>query len=91
MPTYAREIAMQPGDEARLAVRPAHREYVRELFEQGAIRMSGPFPDDSGALLVYRAASEAAARELIARDPYTVEGVVQEVSLREWTVVFPAD
>ncbi len=40
-------------------------------------------------MLVYQADDEAAARELIAADPYTREGVVDEVSLREWVVVVP--
>ena len=91
MPTFIREFSMQPDDERRLAVRPAHREYVRELFERGEIRMSGPLATDTGAVIVYRADDEAAARALIAADPYVAAGVVEEVSLREWTVVIPAD
>lgn len=89
MATFIREIAMEPGDARRLEVRPAHREYVHELFERGAIRMSGPLADETGAVLVYEAPDEAAARELVAGDPYVLEGVVREVSLREWNVVVP--
>ena len=91
MPTFVREIAMQPGDEARLAVRPEHREYVKALFEAGSIRMSGPLADDSGAVLVYRASDLAAAQVLVDADPYVRERVVREVSLREWNVVVPAE
>lgn len=90
MPTFVREIAMEPGDEQRLAVRPEHREYVHELFAKGHIRMSGPLADDTGAVLVYAAADVDAARALVAADPYVREGVVREVSLREWNVVVPA-
>ena len=89
MPTFARTIAMEPEDAQRLAVRPAHREYVAELFARGAIRMSGPFADQLGALIVYEADDRAAAEALIAADPYTTAGVVREVELREWTVVVP--
>jgi uncharacterized protein YciI len=89
MPTFARTIAMDPDDEARLAVRPAHREYVAELFARGEIRMSGPFADQRGALIIYEAADLAAAQELVAADPYTAANVVREVELREWTVVVP--
>jgi len=81
---------MAPDDERRLAVRPAHRDYVRELFGRGEIRMSGPLADNTGAIMVYEAANEAAARTLIAADPYSSEGVVTETSLREWTVIVPA-
>lgn len=90
MPTFVREIAMEPGDEQRLAVRPEHREYVRDLFANGQIRMSGPLADDTGAVLVYAAPDLDAARALVAADPYVREGVVREISLREWNVVVPA-
>jgi uncharacterized protein YciI len=90
VPTFVREIAMEPGDERRLAVRPEHRAYAVDLFEQGHIRMSGPLADDTGAVIVYVADDLDAARELVERDPYVREGVVREVSLREWNVVIPA-
>jgi len=91
MPTYVREIAMEPGDEARLAVRPEHRAYVAGLFEAGSIRMSGPLADDTGAVIVYRADDLDAAQALVDADPYVRERVVREVSLREWNVVVPAE
>ncbi|MBC7643847.1 MAG: hypothetical protein H7123_01890, partial [Thermoleophilia bacterium] len=78
MATFVRQFSMAPDDERRMAVRPTHREYVAELFARGEIRMSGPFADNTGACMVYEVASEAAARELIAADPYTIEGVVTE-------------
>lgn len=90
MPTFVREIAMEPGDEPRLAVRPEHRDYVHDLFSKGHIRMSGPLADDTGAVLVYSASDLDAARALVMADPYVREGVVREVSLREWNVVVPA-
>ena len=74
----------------RLAARPRHREYLRGLFEQGKLLESGPFGDDSGALIVYEAADEAEARALIAADPYTDAGVVADLQLREWKRVLPA-
>jgi uncharacterized protein len=90
MPTFVREIEMQPGDEQRLAVRPEHREYVQRLHADGKVRMSGPLADETGAILVYEAADEDAARALVAQDPYVEAGVVRELSLREWNVVVPA-
>jgi uncharacterized protein YciI len=91
MPTFVREFTMEADDERRLAVRPAHREYVDQLYDRGEVRMSGPLADQSGAVIVYRAADLDAARALVANDPYSLAGVVHEVSLREWTVVTPAD
>jgi uncharacterized protein YciI len=90
MPTFVREIAMEPADERRIAVRPEHRAYVADLFEQGNIRMSGPLADDTGAVIVYVADDLDAATALVQADPYVRDGVVREVSLREWHVVVPA-
>lgn len=89
MPTFIREIAMNTETTPHLAVRPVHREYVHALYERGEIRLSGPLAGDAGAVIVYEAPSLDAARALIAADPYVEAGVVDEVSLREWTVVVP--
>ena len=87
MTYFARTIAFSPDDERVHEVRPAHREYVAQLHARGAIRMSGPFAQGDGALLIYNAESRAVAERLIAEDPYCVHAVVDEVSLREWNVV----
>lgn len=89
MPTFLRVIEMSPGDDRRMAVRPEHRAYVQDLYEQGRIKLSGPFADDTGAYMLYDAADETAARALVNADPYVREGVVREVSLREWKIVTP--
>ena len=81
---------MTPDNPARLEVRPDHRDYVAELFARGEIRMSGPFADQMGALILYEAADLAAAQALVNADPYVVAGAVEEVDLREWTVLTPA-
>jgi uncharacterized protein YciI len=90
MPTFVREISMVPDDEQRLAVRPAHRDYVAELHERGEIRMSGPLADQTGAIILYEAPDLEAARALVEADPYAKANVVEELSLREWTVLTPA-
>ncbi|MEM7466756.1 MAG: YciI family protein [Pseudomonadota bacterium] len=35
-----------------LAHRPAHREYMRKLLNEGNLLLAGPFADDSGGLFV---------------------------------------
>lgn len=69
-------------------VRPRHREYLGSLKEQGKLAASGPFSDDSGALIIYEAESEAEARALIQADPFRQAGVFQEIELKEWRQVF---
>lgn len=75
-------------DADRIAeVRPTHREYLRSLLERGKLHESGPFTDDSGALILYSADSEAEAKELLANDPFTTSGVIAEATLKEWKIV----
>ncbi len=75
--------------EQRLAARPAHREYLKTLLDSGKLVASGPWVDDSGALIIYEAADEAAARALIAADPYNSGEIVANLELREWNRVMP--
>lgn len=78
-------------DADRIAeVRPTHRQYLQSLLDAGKLHESGPYTDDTGALIVYVADSEADARELLANDPFTTNGVISNVTLKEWKVVFDA-
>jgi uncharacterized protein YciI len=88
MPLFATTYRyIDDSTEARDAVRPAHRAYLAELTEQGNLALSGPYADagDPGALLIFEAASEADARALISADPFVTEGLVAEITVREWT------
>jgi uncharacterized protein YciI len=80
------------GDmEARARARPRHLDYMRGLHAQGTVLMAGPIDDGAGAMVVYEAADQAQVRELISQDPYSQEGVLVDVTVREWSVVIPAD
>ncbi len=68
--------------------RPEHRTYLGGLREQGKLAAAGPFADDSGALIVYEAESEEAARQLIEADPFHKAGVFVACDLRPWNQVF---
>ena len=87
MTLYA-AILTYVDDADRVAeARPTHREYLRSLLDQGKLHESGPFTDDSGALILYRADSEAEAKELLANDPFTTNGVISEATVKEWKIV----
>jgi uncharacterized protein YciI len=88
VPKFAAIITYQNRD-ALLAVRPRHREYLRALVTQGKLHESGPFADDSGALIIYEANDEQEARSLLAADPITDAGVIASTDMREWTRVIP--
>lgn len=75
-------------DKDRIAeVRPTHREYLKSLLDSGRLHESGPFTDDSGALIIYNADSEAEAKEMLANDPFSTSGVIVDAVVREWKVV----
>lgn len=82
--TYA-----QNSTEARDRHRPAHREYLDRLSDQGVNLCSGPFGTDDapGALLLFRSDSAADALAHTEPDPFRTEGVVSDVSVREWIPV----
>ena len=71
----------------RLQTRPTHREYLRSLFDQGKLAMSGPWTDDTGAMLIYEAADADEAERLLDADPYRAAGVIAEARIKEWRVV----
>ncbi|RJO74734.1 hypothetical protein D5S18_14825 [Nocardia panacis] len=67
--------------------RPAHRAWLGEQLAAGTMLTSGPYPDGSGALLLFRAEDEAAQRALLAEDPFYKQGLIEAVRVVEW---FPA-
>ncbi len=89
MPYFPTIYRYTDDDATRDQVRPAHRDYLRELTEQGRLAVSGPYVggDRGGALLIFVADDEAAALELSANDPFMLEGLVEERTVREWQPV----
>ncbi|GAA1734882.1 YciI family protein [Isoptericola hypogeus] len=81
------------SDPERLAaVRPEHREFLRDLHGQGALHVSGPLPpapggEPGGALLVVEADDTTAALRLLDDDPMRRDRLVAERSAREWVPV----
>lgn len=91
MPLFAVNITFTDNVERRLEVRPTHREYLKKLLDEGKLFESGPYVDDSGALLVYEAADVAEVQELLANDPYAPNGIVETVTINEWNRVIHRD
>lgn len=88
MALFAVTITFADDEERRLQVRPTHREYLQTLLDAGKLHESGPYTDDSGALLIYDAVDEAEVKELLTNDPYTAGGVIAGATIKEWNVVF---
>lgn len=68
--------------------RPRHREYLSKLQNEGRLAASGPFEDDSGALIIYEADSQEQAEELLENDPFREAGVFQHYTMKPWRQVF---
>ena len=64
----------------------AHADWVDELIEKGTFVMGGPFSDSSGSVNLLEGLTAAEAKELIATDPFIVNGVFEVDSVRDWTV-----
>jgi uncharacterized protein len=68
-------------------VRPVHRQYLAGLKAAGQLAASGPFTDDSGALIIYEAASVTEAEKFLKGDPFCAAGVFLRWQLRPWNPV----
>jgi uncharacterized protein YciI len=77
------------GEPDRLAARPAHRQRLTELHRAGTVLMAGPFPDDSGSMLVFAVPDRAALDEQLAADPYYSTPGVEVRRVQEWAPVVP--
>lgn len=87
MAKFVVQLVYGQDEDKRLEVRPDHREYSRELAEQGALLVGGPYEDQLGAMLVYEAADRDELQRLLDADPYAEAGVVAETTIREWNPV----
>ena len=75
-------------DKAKIAeIRPTHRQYLTKLKEGNQLVASGPFTDDSGALIVYEAATKEDAEKLLKGDPFSQNGIFIKYQLRPWNPV----
>lgn len=89
MPTFVVELAFDKDEERRLALRPAHREMLKDLHQKGLLLTAGPFADESGALLIFSVDSREQLIQILDEDRYTHEDVLTRKSIREWTPIVP--
>jgi uncharacterized protein len=87
MAKFVVELVYGEDREHRLEVRPAHREYSKELAERGILLVGGPYADEKGALIIYEAADADELQRVLDDDPYTKAGVIAETTIREWNPV----
>jgi uncharacterized protein YciI len=63
-----------------------HAAFVDELVARGTMVMGGPFADYSGSMILLEGITEEEARELVAADPFVVNGVFVLDDVRMWNV-----
>ncbi len=84
---YAAIIEYIPDKAKVQSIRPMHRQYLTTLRNHGQLAAAGPFTDDSGALIVYEAASAEEAEKLLRGDPFHQNGIFVKYVLRPWNPV----
>ncbi|MBP2411316.1 uncharacterized protein YciI [Arthrobacter stackebrandtii] len=88
MSIFAVEYVYGPeAEDARTEHRPKHREWLAAQAEAEVLLASGPYTDGAGALLIFRAADEAAVQALVAQDPMTIGGGVTGLKISGWNPV----
>lgn len=79
---YTYSEATVPG---RDTYRAEHRSWLGELVEQGTLLTCGPYPDGSGALLIFRFESAEKLSALLGEDPFARERLIDDIRVVEWS------
>lgn len=66
---------------------PAHVQYWKAANLKGY--MGGPFADRTGGLIAFVASSMEEATEIIQRDPFVVEDLIDHKWIKEWILETP--
>ena len=67
-----------------------HGRYLQQQMTNGALQLAGPFLDDSGGLIVYKAADDAEVRAIAEHDPGVMDGILAVDSIRPFQLAFDA-
>lgn len=69
-----------------------HITWLQDRLKEGSLLASGPFNalPHKAALLIMSASDRAALDALIASDPFAIEGLIENMTIREWDPIFGA-
>lgn len=76
----------------RLDTRPSHVAFLDALNAKGVLALAGPFLGEdgkpTGSLVIVEAESLAAAKAIVADDPYAKAGLFSAVEVKAWNWIF---
>lgn len=88
MSLYAVRYRYSEDGAGRDEHRPAHREFLSGLAQEGTLVAAGPLTEGPPeAVLLLRGQSAEQVRELLREDPFAQQGIIDSVEVREWDVV----
>ena len=88
MSIFAVNYHYAADSDALAEVRPIHREWLANLYEQGDLLASGPLVDNPGALLIFKSESVEALSALLDNDPFDIAGFIGERVITEWNPIY---
>ena len=88
MPLFLIKVSFIEDTEKRMSVRPAHRAFLKDLYDSGRLYAAGPFIDDKGGVSIYDVADLEEAEATLAKDPYATNGIFATTEIREWNTIF---
>lgn len=84
---FAAIIKYSQDKEKIQSLRPTHRQSLATRREHGQLAASRPFTGDSGALIVYQAASAQEAEKILQGDRFHQNGIFLKYVLQPWNLV----
>lgn len=86
MPTYAVHYTYTDETDRRMEVRPAHRDFLGRLADEGVCLAAGAYaPTEApGGLLIFRAETKDELARRLADDPYATAGLISDTRIVEW-------
>lgn len=87
MPTFAVRYFYSASPDELADVRPTHRQWISDRYDEGKILASGPLVHSTGALLICRHDSAAELETLLDQDPFSIAGLIGERVIEEWNPV----
>ena len=91
MPLYVVTYEHPDEDGWQRYVMP-HIDWLKERLKDGALLASGPLSEQTvkSALLIMRAADKPSLESIIASDPFAEEGLIENMTIKEWDPIFGA-